>query len=186
MSAARQEPKSSENTFQVSFQEVVLQGKYNPALFIETSQLGKDGFCQAMINRGMDAADVRKLIHRDLIDGKSSRCSDIFQDRNMKSTEFKLSKLDTCSYCAKQQDQSKLWLYFTIVHVKDALSVEILKRNDEKTRDSCVFKHLTVASLETKIRDVRSPDPVIVNQDCFLVCLVRCDACMNATKVEVV
>jgi hypothetical protein len=184
MAATTQETK--EKTFNVKFEDVVLDAKYNPALFLPSSRLGMDATCQSMINRGMESAEVRRLIQRDLLAVKSYRCSDLFSGRNMKSTDFKLSKLDTCSYCGKQCDQSNLLLYFTIAHADDELIREILKRNDEKTRDSCALKHVTIASLETKIRDVRSQEPFVVNRECALLCLARCADCMiGEAKIEV-
>lgn len=173
-----------EKTFNVKFEEVVLEAKYNPALFLPSSRLGMDATCQSMINRGMESDEVRRFLQRDLLDIKSSRCSDLFKSRNMKSTDFRLSKLDVCSYCGKQCDQTKVWLYFTIAHASDLLIQEILKRNDEKTRDSCVLKYVTLASLETKIRDVRSQEPFVVNRECALLCLARCADCMDP-KIEV-
>jgi hypothetical protein len=194
---AKSDSKSDkkEKTQEVTIQDVAIDGKYNPALFIPATQFGMDGILQSLIQRGLDSVEVRKLIHRDLIDAKSDRCSDVFRERNHKSSDFKLANIDTCCYCGVKSSSggplagalsgsAEHYLFFTVAHIDDILLKEAMKLKDEKTRDSCAFKLVNVWSLETKVRDVRSQDPLIVNGGCVFVGLSRCSKCMQ-TKASV-
>ncbi len=176
---------ADDKTVSVTLKDVAIDGKYNPALFLP-SKLGTDAICQALINRGMDTVEMRRFVQRDLIDAKSSRCSDLFRDRKHMASDFKLGRLETCSYCGKKVDPSKLYLFFTLVQVEDLLFQEFMKSKDEKTRDLCAFKYLLIQSLETKVRDVRWQDGFTINGGCALFCPSRCVDCMEGPKISVV
>lgn len=171
---------SETKTVTPTIKDVAVDGRYNPALFL-ASQLGRDVICQELIQRGMETVEVRKMLHRTLI-ANSSNCSDLFKDRNHKTTDFKLGTINTCSYCGKEQGTSSLYLYWTLVHVNDLLIQEMLKSRDEKQKNSAVLKFFVSEPLEAKVRDVRTQDGITINAGCFLVGLTRCVSCMGKSE----
>lgn len=170
---------TKEKTITPTIKDVAVDGKYNPALFL-VSQLGRDVTCQELIQRGMDTAEIRKMIHRTLI---SENCSDLFKDRNHKASEFKLCQIETCSYCNRKVAPSTLYMYWTLTHLNDLLIQELVKSRDEKTKNSSVLKFFVSESLEAKVRDVRVQDGVTINAGCYLTCVTRCLGCMEGAKI---
>ena len=187
MQTKEQTKDQTKENIQVRAEEIYLEGKYNPGLFLPANR-GLDSFCQEMVQRGLDTNETRKYVQRDLLDSKSSRCSELFRDRAKKASDVKFAQIDTCSYCdTKCADASKLHVYFLLVHAgSDPVTEELKKKLDDKTKNACVLKTVVGWSLETKIRDVRSVDPVVINGGSMLLCLGRCDECMKSPKVEVV
>ncbi len=172
-------------TITPTIKDVAVDGKYNPGLFLQ-SQLGRDVVCQELIQRGMDTAEIRKMIHKTLISSNGgSVCSDLFKDRNHKASDFKLVSIETCSYCNKKVAPSSLLMYWTLTHVQDLLIQEFMKSRDEKTKASAVLKYFVCESLEAKVRDVRVQDGITVNAGCYLTCITRCGQCLENTKIVV-
>lgn len=173
--------KSNQN---ITVQDVAVDGKYNPALFVPGVLLGRDGRCAAVVQKGLETIDARHLVQEALIhNGKA--CSKLFQMRNCLASELKIATASLCSYCGgsdetvKQTDEKnehKLWLYITIANESDPILAELSKLKDKK---ESVFKGALVWSLETKVRDVRLTDPLIVNEGCVLIALTRCSKCMK-------
>jgi hypothetical protein len=169
------ESKTESKAITPSFTDVVVLGKYNPALF-PIQQYGLEGIGFEIVQRGMDTAEQREFLHTDLLDPK--RCSARFLKRNTKVSDCKLNA-QLCSYCGKANVAKDLFLFVTIVHANDILMKEIAKKTEESTKEKCIFHGLLIYSLETKMRDVRSNDLLTINKDCALVCITRCVSCMK-------
>ena len=183
--------EAKETKQNVNIEEIIIEGKYNPALFLPVNR-AFDSYCQELIQRGLDTNETREDVQTDLI-AKTARCSDRFRKRNRKVSDVKFSELNTCSYCDKKyQDLSKLLVYFLIAHTgKDPIVEELKKKMDPKTKDACILKTVVGWTLETKIRDVRSVDPMVMNAGCILMAPVRCEECMSTkppggAKIEIV
>lgn len=167
-----------ESTATIPFEEIVLDAKYNPALFLKESRFGLDPTTQTLVQRGLDSKETRNIIHRLIIEPESNQSRHIFRERNQKASDYKLARFEICSYCERKTDPSTLLSYFTLAHVDDLLVKEVLKRQNG------VLKFVYVWTLESKIKDVRSDKPFVVNGGCLMICVTRCPLCMDCTKIE--
>ena len=180
--ASTTQPKEQDKSIRPTFQEIVLQGKYNPALF-SSIQIASNPLASEVVQRGLETMETREFLQGDLI-SNSNRCTARFHRRNTKASELTKLEVKQCSYCGQQSDPKELYIYFTLVHANDLLAKELLKRSDEKTRDQCIFKGMLIWDLETKMRDVREQELVTINKDCLLVCPTRCSQCMKPKPLE--
>jgi hypothetical protein len=183
MSSASSSSTTKSNTKEVSIQDVAVDGKYNPALFLPATPLGKDALCQEAVQHGLETIEVRKFIQRVLLEAKSDQCSDLFKTRNRLASEFKLATVNKCSYCNKECSSEKLLIYSTLAHAEDQLIQELGKLVEKKDG---VFKAALAFPLETRVRDVRFREPLVINAGCYLVLLTRCPTCINEPKVEII